>query len=1075
MKMILYQNEDHRYHGWAAELLTLSGTSRNFHTNDRQSKHTVTSRTTPVESGASKQLVRPSPGGKPSCSSRKSHHPVRPAYACADLVEQAGALDDAAPILGAGLTHTVSPLELFYHSFVAPYDTRLQKPTYAENDGAADQVVKVDEGKETLHFGKELCAKKSSKDNTIGSIDSLKSEEASTGERKRHGDGGLVASQREDIGAKERQFLAETVKRAGLKKDDAHLKVLETKRGAQQQKQPLKPDQSCSIENSTAVLIGGLRGEEVQIETGLSCISLTDGVMVVEDNSGYDSNRGTSGSAHCIWEHTIEDGKASLTPLPQGTGESPPSNTLTVSVSVEDVGDTDITLPPDEAEVSGTQNLSAQIDNAMISMKRTGDRINVSGKYSQVVVTHGRDRGTNKRTKDHYTESSSSAALSETNATRQQEKLYDLTARTGQSTSFNICGENIFITVGSKNTKIKGRRPKKAPKTISANIHGGAGSSGMKAKAGGSSHKKRKNLKKKAKKEMKSFKNEIVGKEKTLESPDTNGIADKCCCSIATDAKIADTSCITESNDNDQTDTISGDAHILPNGKDTPTDFQNFKQEYPCDKNSDFTNEGHCSVRSPDIAIPKLHENKSLVREKSELTSFERSKVIDTSSCGKCINGDERAANNENSILMESTEHFQNRVSYDLEENEEGWIVVTECALTQCLESEAQNAMDTLSNVALVESNFGPSAFSDHGPSSKFAGDAAGLGGLVHSGSGVPEEGGSVHGTSDTAGDDLSVHNRGNIPDMGGSLHSTDDIPGVGGSVHNASDAPKESSSIHNAGDAPAEDGSIHNTADALGGDDFVQTKDDIELEVTVEDSGFLDVFALKRAWRTENRTLKKQIAKYRGRSHQVVQLQKLISQLERETAEMKRLLEGMDRQTAALRNEAADMRCTLSAVCDVSVNDLSRSTEARSLEPVCFRRYTNIRTALDAANLLSAIRSRLKALGELEILTYRKQLVLHHVLPGTSQDRLPSATKRIIRAVHKGPKCKKAEELAAKKGSIVIEVVSPTLESGVVTPSWSDEATNTESPVTTSGPFSESVEGETTPPVLTAMNALNI
>ena len=58
---------------------------------------------------------------------------------------------------------------------------------------------------------------------------------------------------------------------------------------------------------------------------------------------------------------------------------------------------------------------------------------------------------------------------------------------------------------------------------------------------------------------------------------------------------------------------------------------------------------------------------------------------------------------------------------------------------------------------------------------------------------------------------------------------------------------------------------------------------------------------------------------KTRQRSNHVVRLQQLINQLERETAEMRRMLEGLDGQTAALRNEAADMRYTLSAVCDVS------------------------------------------------------------------------------------------------------------------------------------------------------------
>ncbi|GFO01541.1 hypothetical protein PoB_002804600, partial [Plakobranchus ocellatus] len=71
---------------------------------------------------------------------------------------------------------------------------------------------------------------------------------------------------------------------------------------------------------------------------------------------------------------------------------------------------------------------------------------------------------------------------------------------------------------------------------------------------------------------------------------------------------------------------------------------------------------------------------------------------------------------------------------------------------------------------------------------------------------------------------------------------------------------------------------------------------------------------------------------------------------------------------------------------------------------------------------------------------------------------------QRALRAIQKGPKSKKNDENSSKKGSIVIEVVSPSPESGVATPSCSEEATNSESPITISAPFSPSGEGGTPP-----------
>ncbi|KAK6963186.1 hypothetical protein BgiMline_033322, partial [Biomphalaria glabrata] len=54
-------------------------------------------------------------------------------------------------------------------------------------------------------------------------------------------------------------------------------------------------------------------------------------------------------------------------------------------------------------------------------------------------------------------------------------------------------------------------------------------------------------------------------------------------------------------------------------------------------------------------------------------------------------------------------------------------------------------------------------------------------------------------------------------------------------------------------------------------------------------------------------------------KTEKLARLHSYMEQLKLETAEMRRLLCGVDRQTEALRCEAAEMRCTVTAICDLS------------------------------------------------------------------------------------------------------------------------------------------------------------
>ncbi|CAG5120099.1 unnamed protein product, partial [Candidula unifasciata] len=221
-----------------------------------------------------------------------------------------------------------------------------------------------------------------------------------------------------------------------------------------------------------------------------------------------------------------------------------------------------------------------------------------------------------------------------------------------------------------------------------------------------------------------------------------------------------------------------------------------------------------------------------------------------------------------------------------------------------------------------------------------------------------------------------------------------------------------------------------------------------------VDECGLVDVYKLKQQVNHQTGKLNKLFDKYRSRAVKIERLQKYLEQLNREKEEMCRLLEGVNKETAALRLEAAELRCTVSAVCDSSVTTIGKETEARRLEPTCYRRYTNIRTVADASNALAAVRCRIKALNEMEVLVYRKQLMLNHILPSLHQDAAQHTKPALLPSKHL--KSKKNEQTSHTRGSrnnVVIEVLSDPN-------SWSEMQTYTDSAVTISTALTTSIDG---------------
>ncbi|RUS74777.1 hypothetical protein EGW08_017475 [Elysia chlorotica] len=1049
----------------------------------------------------------------------------------------------------------VSPLDLFYHCYVAPYDTRrvIEPDTPTPAPALGKKCV---DKKEVFKHGKLLCAKKSSRDNTFGSIDSIHSEDA-VGIESGHGadDEDALFETSEVIDARGKQFVADTLKRSGVK---AH---------------SLQPRENCPTitPENLKFLIAGPSNKLGELHDKIDAkITMDD--LVVNGKPVREKHHLEREYIRPEYVRPLADDVKTCPPTPPlvpGCGLS--SEALTFSTSARDFAGREDSQSLNEPDTSDSVNLSAHIENAMVNMKKLQEKVTTSGKYSQVVVTHGASNDTMGASKDVAAGSSSAGETAQGDKVPNETHKYDFSGRVGRHSSFNICGENIYITIGSTKTKIKACRRKHTVRAHSAGIalDGVEAGPSLSKKKSDALHSKKKKLEKKIKKKGKHLSKssdvkDSVSKTNPENTENVNGISAKEL--IVGNLDVKDAIINMRGIRSDPVD-ITTSALQQDNSEKEMMDDVN---THGVDKWHDV--ESHDSSSSSQNAV--CFEPPLCLEGSPEESAVLCAEIENKSNDCRCPSSDLEQAEKEGDNELPESDPAQ--ADHGVDNTADGWVLVTIHSSGQLAQTEIPQAWETVDVLSSstpetmrIAKRF-PQAHKDNNKDilegknmetlphenpngGEFATveDEDGeyinqtiyvtvnphvLSGADRDGDGRTSDSTSATGHSQTVGGHseatsaplnnwVKVNQRSPVEEAGanqatgtvslqpGPVVFAPDQPSPSGQRHYVADvggAPSDDVDAADVGVATSEDvavvgvddatsddvgvtngGAVNedaavvdvgvaickNAAVANGGSAVIDDAaaagaDDGECRDVAVNAGFLDVFALKRIWHSQNRTLKKQMTRFRERSNHVIRLQQLIGQLERETAEMRRMLEVLDEQTAALRAEASNLRCTLAGVCDVS-GELSRTTEARSLEPACFRRYNNIRTPQDAASLLSAIRSRAKALGELEVLVYRKQLVLHHGLHGSTQDRLPAA-KRVIRAIHKGPKSKKPDEASAKKGNIVIEVVSPSLESAcAVTPSWSDEV-DTESPITTSAPFSESVEGETTPPIYQVVDASN-
>ena len=102
--------------------------------------------------------------------------------------------------------------------------------------------------------------------------------------------------------------------------------------------------------------------------------------------------------------------------------------------------------------------------------------------------------------------------------------------------------------------------------------------------------------------------------------------------------------------------------------------------------------------------------------------------------------------------------------------------------------------------------------------------------------------------------------------------------------------------------------------------------------------------------------------------------------------------------------------------------------TEVRKKEPMYFKKYSNIKNANEAKNLISLVRQRQRVLHRLEVMTYRKYLDILHGLKSpdvklkssllykersSNFEQLFLALKtQISRSTHEEPKASRASEI---------------------------------------------------------------
>ncbi|GFO47433.1 hypothetical protein PoB_007393800 [Plakobranchus ocellatus] len=935
---------------------------------------------------------------------------------------------------------SVSPLEMFYHSYVAPYDNRGRKK---ESQDGMPTLAGSSEKKRAVK-GSAQHGKKKDRDNTIGSVDSIGSEDAlveHSGDYPPHEGASAAGSKATEV--KGKQAVDDAAKRLG-KDEDGGLGDGGQNSHAESASKDQSKEASCSLKrpvDDKEHRFNKTSGCEPSLQANHNFSSVAKNIDESDDRYEDELN-----------DESRERETKTFSPVTSGFDTSSSTDALTMSISNKntDNGCRAFVFAHQSA------NVDAQVDNSLINMKKSQDKVSVSGKYSQVVVVHGHNQ--NIASRSHTADAGCSSTAPQEGA-HSHLNAEDFTVPHGRHLSFNICGENVYITVGAKKSKIKACRKKNSVRSQSSG----------KASENASCTGKKKKLKKKIIKKAKPVeRNEAAQKypvETRSQDKDVNlaesvwsnelknepidNIQEKVSDPYKAECQrlenkpcgLGDTDITSKERSKSEVKSIL--CGVDGEYDDDDDDYADGTTANGSAKNAELTamvSPGSChgGEESNDYDCPRARTYESNVVEIPNLNPSLVEAIVQDCPDGEiCVKGE--AEESYVFLTLDCTERRPEPEGQEMGEDE------AMCAGmgTNPLSAEMmrisvpgpQHQDQYTYPLDIVESIQTAYTTRERSSNPEITVFVPGDGGDVYI-NGPPSNSTNIESQlyrgsgpyleqvayisqgecSANINEREANHGYGRCEDGqgskcaggGGGYVGVNTTPTTSGLYDTLSGTQQQDTrSLSRGGSGLSHPSGLHGTGqtnDVLTDDANANDVEDNsneggnEVRTLVGEAGFIDVFALKRSWQTENRCFKRQINKFRERSRHVAHLQQLIAQLGRETCEMRRMLENLHGQTTALKNEAADMRCTLSAVCDVSVTDLLRTTEARSLEPACYRRYINIRTPLDAANLLSAVRNRIKALGELEILVYRKQLVLHHVLPGSAQDCAPGPKVRSLR-----------------------------------------------------------------------------
>lgn len=134
-----------------------------------------------------------------------------------------------------------------------------------------------------------------------------------------------------------------------------------------------------------------------------------------------------------------------------------------------------------------------------------------------------------------------------------------------------------------------------------------------------------------------------------------------------------------------------------------------------------------------------------------------------------------------------------------------------------------------------------------------------------------------------------------------------------------------------------------------------------------------------------ENRKqkLKAQIDKLRKQRDKLRRRQTDMLSIEREIREVISLTRTAKLQSAALKEDLLNKKCELKFL--ASEVPEGYEIEAKKKEPVFYKKYLNVKTAMEASDLLANVRQKLKALQYIELLTYNKYLECKHETKSSS------------------------------------------------------------------------------------------